>query len=49
MLHAERISLAHPVTGVPLLIRAPLPADFPALEAQLRAAFGGETVEHFAL
>jgi 23S rRNA pseudouridine1911/1915/1917 synthase len=30
MLHARELSLAHPVSGVPLEIKAPLPADFTA-------------------
>jgi hypothetical protein len=28
MLHAARLSLAHPMTGTTLDLRAPLPADF---------------------
>jgi 23S rRNA pseudouridine1911/1915/1917 synthase len=28
MLHAERLTFAHPVTGAPLVFEAPLPADF---------------------
>jgi 23S rRNA pseudouridine1911/1915/1917 synthase len=38
MLHAERISLAHPVSGKALDFRAPLPADFKAVMAALRKA-----------
>ena len=34
MLHAGRLSVTHPVTGKPLDLRAPLPADF---KAQIRA------------
>jgi len=45
MLHAERIALAHPVTGAPLLIVAPVPADFLAAEAWLRAHHGSRLVE----
>lgn len=37
MLHAERLALRHPITGKPLELRAPLPADFRALIAALRA------------
>jgi 23S rRNA pseudouridine1911/1915/1917 synthase len=44
MLHAERISLAHPVTGKPLVITAPMPADFLAAETWLRGCFGGRPV-----
>jgi 23S rRNA pseudouridine1911/1915/1917 synthase len=42
MLHAERLSFAHPVTGRKLDIRAPLPADFAGLARALggRAAAG---------
>jgi 23S rRNA pseudouridine1911/1915/1917 synthase len=36
MLHAARISLAHPVTGRRLIIDCPLPADFAALLERLR-------------
>jgi 23S rRNA pseudouridine1911/1915/1917 synthase len=28
MLHAARIELAHPITGKPLVIEAPLPGDY---------------------
>jgi len=38
MLHAERLVLAHPVTGKRLELRAPLPADFRAAESALREA-----------
>lgn len=31
MLHAAKLSLPHPMHGKPLVIEAPLPADFPAL------------------
>jgi len=37
MLHAERLSLRHPATGRPLQVEAPLPEDFAALLAELRA------------
>ena len=30
MLHAARIELAHPLTGKPLLLEAPLPGDYVA-------------------
>jgi endonuclease IV len=36
MLHALRLVLPHPVTGAPLVIESPLPADFAALLASLR-------------
>jgi 23S rRNA pseudouridine1911/1915/1917 synthase len=36
-LHAERLALAHPHSGQPLSFQAPLPADFAALLAALRA------------
>lgn len=38
MLHAERLSLRHPATGRPLEVEAPLPEDFAAVLAELRAA-----------
>ena len=38
MLHAARLSLAHPMTGKALDFRAPLPADF---RAQIRSLMGG--------
>jgi 23S rRNA pseudouridine1911/1915/1917 synthase len=37
MLHAARIAITHPVTGVALEIRAPLPKDFNAAMAALTA------------
>ncbi len=37
MLHAERIAFAHPVTGRPLDVRAPLPADFAETLKALRS------------
>lgn len=45
MLHAERISLAHPVSGEALEIIAPVPADFLEVEAWLRERFGSRRVE----
>jgi len=36
-LHAARLAFAHPVDGRPLEFSAPLPADFEALLAELRA------------
>jgi RluA family pseudouridine synthase len=36
MLHAVRLSLPHPVTGKPLVIESPLPADFADLLSALR-------------
>jgi 23S rRNA pseudouridine1911/1915/1917 synthase len=36
MLHAARLSLAHPATGKALDLRAPLPADFRAQIAALK-------------
>jgi len=38
MLHAEHLSIAHPVTGAALDLRAPLPADFLDVQAKLRRA-----------
>jgi hypothetical protein len=35
MLHARRLELAHPVTGVPLAFEAPIPADFLEIAAAL--------------
>ncbi len=35
-LHAWRLTLAHPVSGVPLQVEAPIPADFQRLQAALR-------------
>jgi RluA family pseudouridine synthase len=40
-LHAEVLSLPHPVTGVPLLIRAPMPDDFELALKYLRRYSGG--------
>lgn len=37
MLHARRLALPHPLTGVPLVIESPLPADMRALLARLRS------------
>jgi RluA family pseudouridine synthase len=37
MLHARRIALPHPLTGKPLVIESPLPADFEAELARLRS------------
>jgi len=39
MLHAEHLAVAHPVTGRPLDLRAPPPADFGAMAAALRALY----------
>jgi RluA family pseudouridine synthase len=44
MLHASRLALPHPLTGAPLVVESPLPPDFAALLARLRARIGGETV-----
>ncbi len=38
MLHARRLALSHPLTGQPLAIESPLPADFEAVLARLRSA-----------
>lgn len=38
LLHASRLALRHPVTGEPLVIESPLPADFAAALARLRGA-----------
>jgi hypothetical protein len=38
MLHAWRLSLAHPITGAPLSFEAPVPSDFERLLTALRAA-----------
>ena len=38
MLHARRLALPHPLTGQPLAIESPLPADFEAVLARLRSA-----------
>jgi RluA family pseudouridine synthase len=37
MLHASRLALSHPLTGQPLAIESPLPADFEAVLARLRS------------
>jgi len=37
MLHARRLALSHPLTGQPLAIESPLPADFEAVLARLRS------------
>ena len=37
MLHAEHLSVVHPIAGKPLDLRAPLPADFKAQIKELRA------------
>ena len=37
MLHARRLALPHPLTGRPLVIESPLPADMQALLARLRS------------
>ena len=39
MLHAQRLTLTHPVTGAPLCIEAPLPGDFAAALGALLPAF----------
>jgi len=44
MLHAERITLPHPVSGKILKIVAPLPPDFIELETFLKKNFGGKPV-----
>jgi len=44
MLHARRLALPHPLTGEPLVIESPLPADFVSLLATLRATTGEDTV-----
>jgi 23S rRNA pseudouridine1911/1915/1917 synthase len=36
-LHAARLELVHPVSGVPLQFESPLPADFAALKSALQA------------
>jgi 23S rRNA pseudouridine1911/1915/1917 synthase len=43
-LHAARLAFAHPVTGEPLDLRAPLPADLAGVLARLEAEAGGGTV-----
>jgi 23S rRNA pseudouridine1911/1915/1917 synthase len=35
MLHAARIEIAHPLTGAPLKLEAPLPEDYAAAKAKL--------------
>jgi RluA family pseudouridine synthase len=40
-LHAEALSLPHPVTGEPLILRAPLPDDFELALKYLRRYSGG--------
>lgn len=42
-LHAEVLSLPHPVTGEPLILRAPLPDDFELALKYLRRYSGGGT------
>jgi 23S rRNA pseudouridine1911/1915/1917 synthase len=37
-LHAARLSFTHPITGEPLVLTAPLPADLAAAWAQIGAA-----------
>lgn len=44
MLHAERLRIAHPITGSPLDLRAPLPPDFFNLAEFLRERFGSRVV-----
>lgn len=44
MLHAEHLALAHPVTGAPLDLRAPVPEDLSAQLTQLRQLFGSQPV-----
>jgi 23S rRNA-/tRNA-specific pseudouridylate synthase len=36
MLHARRLTVPHPETGLPLRLEAPVPADFAACERRLR-------------
>jgi RluA family pseudouridine synthase len=38
MLHASRLALRHPTTGMPLVLEAPLPADFESALRELRRA-----------
>jgi 23S rRNA pseudouridine955/2504/2580 synthase len=38
MLHARRLALPHPLTGEPLVLESPLPADFEAVLARLRSS-----------
>ena len=42
MLHAARLELRHPVTGVPLALEAPWPPDMVALARILGLPLGGE-------
>jgi 23S rRNA pseudouridine1911/1915/1917 synthase len=42
-LHAWRLALAHPVTGVPLELEAAIPADLERLLSELRLALGVRT------
>ena len=44
MLHARRLALPHPLTGAPLVIESPLPADFVTVLASLRAGSGMQPV-----
>ena len=44
-LHAEVLSLPHPITGVPLTIRAPLPDDFELAIKYLKRYSGGVSKE----
>ncbi len=44
MLHAERLRLAHPITGEELDLRAPLPPDFHNLAEYLRERFGSRVI-----
>jgi 23S rRNA pseudouridine1911/1915/1917 synthase len=41
MLHAWRLALPHPITGKPLVIESPIPADFADVLAALRSVAGG--------
>jgi 23S rRNA pseudouridine1911/1915/1917 synthase len=43
-LHAARLAFAHPVTGEPIDVASPLPADLAAVLAGLEAEAGGGTV-----
>ncbi|MHC4410286.1 MAG: RluA family pseudouridine synthase [Planctomycetota bacterium] len=40
MLHARRLGFPHPKSGAPIVVEAPLPADFERALAALRAQFG---------
>lgn len=44
MLHAERLRLAHPITGEELDLHAPLPPDFANLAEFLRERFGSRLI-----